>query len=118
MDVVRYDMEASGLYVELKFDSCPLEHPGLCLCSLSIDLLSGNATSLDEQVGQCLQACEPEASAAPPPRLRAQETFGGRVAAPPPLLSPPSLPLPLTQLFMNMDGRHGSLASLTCHEAT
>lgn len=68
-----------------------MEHPGLCLCSLSIDLLSGNATSLDEQVGQCLQACEPEASAAPPPRLHARETFGGRVAAPPPLLSPPSL---------------------------
>lgn len=27
MDVVRYDLEASGLYVELKFDSCPWNIP-------------------------------------------------------------------------------------------
>lgn len=44
--------------------------------------------SLDEQVGPCLQACELEASAAPPSRLCARETFGGRVAVPPP---PPHL---------------------------
>ena len=43
-------------------------------------------------------------------RLRAWESFGigTRSGAPP--------TAPLTQ-FMNMDGRHGSLASLTCHKS-
>lgn len=56
-----------------------MEYPDLgelFLCSLVIiDLLSGNVTSLDEQVGRCLQACELEASAAPPSTLCARETF-------------------------------------------
>lgn len=78
-----------------------------------IDLFSGNTTSLDEQVFQCLQACELQAAAAPPPRLCALETFGGRVAVSLPSIST----APPTQLFMNMDGRLGFLASLTCHKA-
>lgn len=61
----------------------------LLLCSfIIIDFLSGNVLSLGGQVGPCLQAHEPEASAAPPSRLSAPETFGGRVALPPPPSSP------------------------------
>lgn len=84
------------------------------LCSFVFgDLVSGNASSLDEQVGRCLQARELQASAAPPSRICARETFGGRAVVPP----PPSISTaPQTQLFMNMDSRQGSLASLTCHK--
>lgn len=84
------------------------------LCSHSaINLLSGSLPGPTVLYRWALQAGELLPLAALLSRLRAWESFGVGT----PSVAPPSPTAPLTQLFMNMDGRHCSLASLTCHKS-